>query len=135
MTNLQIFNYLKSILLLGLLFILLGRIVLNYLGYGMAINHLYFLTAMFFVVSGSFHFILIRLTTIYPKRFVQVFLVLTVAKMLLYLSALLVYIFKMSAGIKIFLFIFLILYISFTIFEVSQLIKYLKNKESERTIN
>ena len=128
MNKIQVFNYLRSILILTIILYLIASFIFKSFGFETALKHLYFLTLMFFVVSLSFHFIFLRFFLKKPKSFVNVFLILTVVKILLYLSVLIAYIFKMEANIKVFLFTFMGLYFSFTAFEVVQLIKSLKNK-------
>lgn len=124
-------NYLKNIVLLTLIILLLGRIIFKQFGIENAVSHLYFLTTLFFVVSGAFHFLLANFINKRPQKFIQIFLILTVIKILIYLSVLLVYIFKTENDLKSFLFTFLTLYLSYTAFEVIQLTKWLKNKGSE----
>lgn len=131
MNKILVIKYLKNITLLTLIILLAGRIIFNIFGIENAVKHLYFLTGLFFVVSGLFHFLMVNFINKKPQKFIQVFLILTVAKIILYLSILVAYIFKMEGDIKSFLFTFLTLYLSYTAFEVVQLTKSLKNKGLE----
>lgn len=131
MNKILIVKYIKNIVLLSLIILLAGRIIFNIFGIENAVRHLYFLTGLFFVVSGLFHFLMANYIKKRPQKFIQVFLILTVSKIILYLSILVAYIFKMEDDIKSFLFTFLTLYLSYTAFEVVQLTKWLKNKSLE----
>jgi asparagine N-glycosylation enzyme membrane subunit Stt3 len=89
-----------------------------------------YLAILFSGVSAVFHFLLINTVEKNPKKFVNTFLIVTVSKILIYLIFLIVYIFNISSGMKCFLLSFIGFYLSYTIFEVVMLSRYLKNKRS-----
>jgi hypothetical protein len=91
------------------------------------LSHFLILVLCFFIVTSLFHTMQIRIINIKPRKFEKTFLILTILKILIYMVFLVIYILNISTGTKCFLISFLVLYLSYTIFEVSFLSGYLKN--------
>lgn len=131
MNKAQALKYISNLAILSALILALGISILKFSGNETSLGHLYFLVSLFTATAILFHFGFLWLFGKYPKRFVPVFMLLTIVKLLLYISVVIIYVFKMEEGIKQFLIIFLGMYISFLIFEVLQLLSFLKIKQSE----
>jgi len=83
---------------------------------------------VFFLLSNLFfHSFLIIFIEKNPKKFLQIFLLLTISKILIYMIFLVVFLLNLKFGIKCYLVSFLLIYLGFTLYEVIMLSKFLKN--------
>ncbi|MCF8369588.1 MAG: hypothetical protein K9G76_11135 [Bacteroidales bacterium] len=79
-----------------------------------------FLLVFFFAVTILIHFILLKVSTKKAINFINVFMLLTLGKLMLFLSIILAYVFINREDAVNFVMSFFILYVLFTVFEVSQ---------------
>ena len=91
---------------------------------------LFFLIPFVMFVTILFHFVLIKASAKNPQRFVGKFAAFSGIKLMIYLISILVYAFVIKNGIVIFLIGFLIIYLLFTILEISAILKFLKKSGS-----
>jgi hypothetical protein len=124
-------KYLTKLILLSGGLILGGLIFLKIFNQMIGFNHLIFLVSLFFIVNTIFHYFLILSSKEKSAIFIRVFMITTIIKILIYISILIIYILILKFGLKTFLLNFLITYFSFTIFEVFELSKILKNTSSK----
>lgn len=108
--------------LLGLLCWALDRLVP-----GVTFSKLYpYILLLFYAVTAMIHFILLHITRLNPRRFVSYFMLATFVKLIIYFTAVLVYVFTFREEILPFIITFFILYIFFTVFEVVLILKQTK---------
>jgi hypothetical protein len=84
------------------------------------------LFALFFGVSIVVHWIVLRISELKPSRFVSYFMLATFGKLLIYIIAVLAYVFTRKEGLLPFIVAFFLLYIFYTVFEVSSILKQTK---------
>jgi hypothetical protein len=99
---------------LGLLAYILGR----FLPDGIISRAVFYLIILFHVITAIVHYILLRITTMNPRKFVSYFMLATFIKLMIYLIVIVVYVFFVKVGILPFILSFFILYIFYTVFEV-----------------
>jgi len=121
--------YFLGIFLLAIAFIVVGLLIFKYFESTICLKHFLYVLCFFFLTNTVFHFFLIFLFEKKPNKFFQIFLLLTVAKILVYMTFLIVYILSIDNGIKCYLISFFIIYLGFTIYEVIMLREFLKNKK------
>ena len=84
-----------------------------------AIHPVYpYLLVVFYVVTSAVHLVLLRITLLTPRKFVSYFMLATLVKLILYLTAVLAYVFTYREHVLSFVMTFFILYILFSVFEV-----------------
>jgi hypothetical protein len=81
------------------------------------------LFALFFGVSLLVHWIVLRISELKPTRFVSYFMLATFGKLLIYIIAVLAYVFTRKEGLLPFIIAFFLLYIFYTVFEVASILK------------
>jgi len=101
-------------LALGLLAFILSR----FLPVGVVSPAIPYLIILFHVITAIVHYILLRITTLNPRKFVSYFMLATFLKLMNYLIVVVVYVFYVKVGILSFILSFFILYIFYTVFEV-----------------
>lgn len=84
------------------------------------------LFVMFFIVSLLVHWIVLRISELKPSRFVSYFMLATFGKLLIYIIAVLAYVFTKKEGLLPFIVAFFLLYIFYTVFEVTSILKQTK---------
>jgi len=77
------------------------------------------------------HHYLLKSTLDNPKRFIFSFMMFTTIKILLYLAVILIYVLLNRLDAVAFIFAFFTNYFLFTIFEISSVLKYLKQNQSK----
>jgi hypothetical protein len=107
---------------LGLVALLLSRILPG----RMITPALPYLFLLFYLTGALVHYILLRITSLNPRKFVSYFMLATFFKLMNYLIVILVYILYVKEGILPFILSFFILYIIFTVFEVATILKQTK---------
>jgi hypothetical protein len=127
MKNKHLFKFFIGIAILTALFTIAALLVSNYFKTPFCLYHFLIIVICFFIVTAVFHTIQIRIIDTKPKKFERIFLILTVSKILIYLAFLVVSILNINSGTKCFLISFLVLYLCYTVYEVSFLSSYLKN--------
>ena len=85
-----------------------------------------YLILLFYVTTALIHYILLRITQLNPRRFVSYFMLATFLKLIVYFTAVLVYVFNSRENILSFIATFFIMYIFFTVFEVVLILKQTK---------
>lgn len=125
-------NHLKKYLvgIAILTFFFLGTGILISVNFSQVIILKYFViqVIIFLFINSLFHVLLVRKLQKAPQKFNQMYLILLMAKILLYLTFLVTFIFTLNVGLKAFLISFLILYICYSIYETILLSRYVKNK-------
>lgn len=104
---------------LGFIAFLLGRILPE----RMISPALPYLFLLFYLTAALVHYVLLRITTLNPRKFVSYFMLATFFKLMNYLIVILVYTLYVKEGILAFILSFFILYIIYTIFEVITILK------------
>ena len=82
-----------------------------------------------FAVTVLFHYILLKSLDERINRFSNKYMLLTVAKLFLYLLFVVIYLYFVKIHIMWFVFVFLILYALFSVFEVLTILSVLKRKQ------
>jgi hypothetical protein len=126
----HIIQYTIGILSVSIVFILSGILSTKFFNYLNCSKNYLSLIFLFLPTSIIFHFILVFTVEKNPKKFVPTFLILTILKILIYLIVLVIFIFKITLGIKCFLVLFLLFYLGFTLYEVIMLSIFLKNSKT-----
>lgn len=95
-----------------------------------------FLIIFFFSVTLLIHFILVKVSLKKATNFINVFMLLTLGKLMLFLSIIMIYIFLFREDAVRFVMTFFVLYVFFTIFEVVQSLGHnqsqLREKDNEK---
>lgn len=118
------------ILRLTLLSLLIGLVVylLNlFLPAGIISPATPYLLILFYFISAIVHYILLKITTLNPRKFVGYFMLATVLKLMTYLIVVVVYVFNVKTGILSFILTFFTIYIVYTIFEVTMILRQTKD--------
>ena len=121
-------KYLSGIFILTFTSIIIGYFVYKQLSLDAFYRYFICTVVLFFVTNIIFHFILVKSVEKKPIIFTNLYLILTISKILIYLVFLIVFVLNFSTGIKSFLLSFLVLYFAYTIFEVIILSKYVKKQ-------
>jgi len=79
-------------------------------------------------LTAIMHFSILKISEIGAQKFTSRFMMVSGIKMILYLIFITIYVFTFTAQAKVFLISFFILYMLFTVFEVVQIMIYLKQK-------
>lgn len=116
-------------LVLSIVLILLQQILLR-TAPGVVSGSFPLILLMFIIVSLAFHYFIIKYAVDKPKIFVNIFLGGTTAKLLIYLSTILIVIFTTKGNVKIFMLNFAVSYLFFTFFELFIVLKQLKTIQS-----
>lgn len=82
---------------------------------------------LFFAITALMHFIILRITKLNPRRFVSYFMLATFFKLIIYFTAVLVYVFSYKEHVLSFIVTFFIIYIFFTVFEVALILSQTKD--------
>jgi hypothetical protein len=85
-----------------------------------------FILVLFYLITAGIHYFLLRITRLNPRRFVSYFMLATFIKLIVYFSAVLVYVFNFREEVLSFIVTFFVLYIFFTVFEVVLILKQTK---------
>jgi hypothetical protein len=112
----KIFILRLTILTLGLG--ILGLLLHRFLPEGTISGTIPYLLALFYIITAVVHYILLRISTMNPRKFVGYFMLATFLKLLNYLVVIVVYVLTVKEGIFSFILTFFILYIIYTAFEV-----------------
>ncbi|HOK98327.1 MAG TPA: hypothetical protein PLD12_04260 [Bacteroidales bacterium] len=91
------------------------------------------LSLFFYFTSAAFYALTIRLGSVAPTKFVNGYMMISIAKLLLYLLILLFCLFLFKAHLKTFLLIYALNYLLFTVIEVVLVTKSLKNLQKSQT--
>lgn len=126
MLNKHTLKFLMGILIVTIFLIAIAIPIFKYFGFEICFKYFVLLSILFSVTNLIFYLFFIYFFEKNPNKFLQIFLFLTIVKMLVYLLILVVFIFKAISGIKCFLISFFILYLFYTFYEVVVLSKYLK---------
>lgn len=118
-------RFIIYILILSTILILLQQILIKTAPNIVSDSFLWILL-MFITVSLAFHYFIIKFAVDKPKKFVNMFLGGTTAKLLIYLSTILIVIFTTKGNVKIFMLNFAFSYLLFTFFELLIVLKQLK---------
>lgn len=124
-------KYLTKIISISVILILSGFFILKTINHFDSFAHLTFLVGLFFITNVAAHYLLINSTKSRPIKFFRVFIIITVIKILVYISVLIIYILSLKNGLKSFLVCFLLTYMAYTAFEVLELSKFLKNNNTK----
>lgn len=92
------------------------------------------LVVLFLIVSSIFHYILLKSAVGNPRKFVNMFLLGTTMKLLIYFSCLLLVLYFIDVNAKVYILNFASLYLIYTIFELYLVINQLK-KISSNEVN
>jgi hypothetical protein len=124
-------KYLIKTISISVFLVLSGFIILKITNHSESFVHLVFLVGLFLITNIIAHYFLINSTKSRPIKFFRIFIIITVIKILVYISVLIIYILSLKFGIKTFLVCFLMTYLAFTAFEVIELSKFLKNSNTK----
>jgi|YelNatPaOPRAMG01_1025707.scaffolds.fasta_scaffold199608_2 hypothetical protein len=86
----------------------------------------------FYVTSAGFYAYTIKLGTISPTKFVNGYMILSIAKLLIYLLALLLCLYIFRSQLKMFLIQYMLNYLFFTIFEIILVTRALKKLQNNQ---
>ncbi|MBW6459427.1 MAG: hypothetical protein K0B08_02540 [Bacteroidales bacterium] len=85
-----------------------------------------YLFILFIIVSAVVHWILLRITSVKPEKFISYFMMATMIKLIIYFVTVLAYVFMNQTGILSFIIAFFVLYIVYTVFEVTSILRQVK---------
>jgi hypothetical protein len=85
-----------------------------------------YLFILFFIIKELVHWILLRITSVKPEKFISYFMMATMSKLIIYFTTVLVYVFMNQTGISSFIISFFVLYIFYTVFEVTSILRQIK---------
>ncbi|MDD2412686.1 MAG: hypothetical protein RBS19_07940 [Bacteroidales bacterium] len=119
------FRFIIYILALSIVMILLQQILIK-TAPNLISEAFPWILLLFITVSLAFHYFIIKFAVDKPKKFVNMFLGGTTAKLLIYLSTILIVIFTTKGSAKIFILNFAFSYLLFTFFELLIVLKQLK---------
>jgi hypothetical protein len=105
---------------------LLAYLMNRFLPAGIITRILPFLIIMFYVITALVHYILLKITTLNPRKFVGYFMLATFLKLMIYLVVIVIYVFTVKEGILSFILSFFALYIIYTVFEVVMILNQTK---------
>ncbi len=114
-------KYQKFILRLTILTLVLGitgHLLNRFMPEGIISPALPYLLVLFYAITALVHYVLLKITTLNPGKFVGYFMVATFLKLMSYLIVIVIYVFYVKKGILPFIISFFILYIFYTVFEV-----------------
>ena len=123
-------KYLLGIFLLSFSFIISSFILFNFISQ-FCLGQLIKIVTFFLIVNIAFHLFLIYFTSKSQSKFFQIFMLLNIVKILIYMTFLIIYLITLKFGLKCYLISFLIVYIGFTLYEVIMLSRFFKNKTSK----
>jgi hypothetical protein len=89
-----------------------------------------YLIILFYVITAIVHYILLRISTLNPRKFVSYFMAATFLKLMNYLIVIVVYTFYIKEGILPFILAFFALYIVYTVFEVVIILSQIKESKN-----
>ena len=123
-------RFVLSLSLFSLVIILAGLVIFNYL---LTENTLttfsfVFVCLLFHVVILIVHYVLLKSSEQRAQNFVRNFIATTFLKLLTYLLILVIFILLNRENAKAFIITFLILYLSYTVFETIAIIKFFKKR-------
>lgn len=91
---------------------------------------LYFVIPFIMAITILFHYVLIRASAVNPRNFVGKFAAFSGVKLMIYMVSILIYAFAIKKEVVVFLMGFLIIYLLFTILEISSILKFLKKSDT-----
>jgi hypothetical protein len=127
MRDKHLLKFFSGISILTVILTGIALVISHFFYVSFCLDHFLINVFCFLIVTSLFHTIQIRIIDTKPRKFEKTFLIFTISKILIYMLLLVIYILSISTGTKCFLISFLVLYLSYTIFEVSFLSSYLKN--------
>ena len=119
-------DFILRLTILSLALGLLGFILNRFLPPGTHSQAFPYLLILFYLINAVVHYVLLKITKLNPRKFVAYFMLATFVKLMNYLIAVLVYVYYVKVGILSFILTFFILYIIYTIFEVSTILSQVK---------
>jgi hypothetical protein len=87
------------------------------------------LIGLFYAVTALVHYVLLRITSLNPRRFVGYFMLATFGKLMIYVIVLVVYVLLRKENLLAFVLSFFILYIIYTIVEVFTFLSQTREQE------
>ena len=123
-------RFVLSLSLFSLVIILAGLVIFNYLLTENTLTTFSFVFAclLFHVVILIVHYVLLKSSEQRAQNFVRNFIATTFLKLLTYLLILVIFILLNRENVKAFIITFLILYLSYTVFETIAIIKFFKKR-------
>ncbi|MDX9906798.1 MAG: hypothetical protein RBS55_09455 [Bacteroidales bacterium] len=91
---------------------------------------LYLFLLLFFIVHSAVHYVLLKITSLNPRKFVSYFMLSTTLKLFLYLIVLIFYVINTQQTVMVPVIAFFIMYIIFTVFEVISIINQTREDRS-----
>lgn len=89
-----------------------------------------YIIILFYMTTAGVHYVLLRITELNPRKFVSYFMLATFAKLMTYMIVIVAYVFVMKKEILAFVLSFFILYIIFTVFEVTSILSQTKDQNT-----
>ena len=123
-------RFVLSLSVFSLVIILAGLVIFNYLLTENTLTTFSFVFAclLFHVVILIVHYVLLKSSEQRAQNFVRNFIATTFLKLLTYLLILVIFIVLNRENVKAFIITFLILYLSYTVFETIAIIKFFKKR-------
>jgi hypothetical protein len=131
MFNKHTLIYFLGIILITVAFLTIGIPIFFYLKSQICLKYFISILGFFLAANLIFHSLLIFFFEKKPNKFFQIFLLFTVVKILIYMIFLVILLINLKYGIRCYLISFLLIYMGFTIYEVTMLSKFLKNKKTK----
>ena len=123
-------RFVLSLSLFSLVIILAGLVIFNYLLTENTLTAFSFIFAclLFHIVILIVHYVLLKSSEQRAQNFVRNFIATTFLKLLTYMLILVIFILLNRENVKAFIITFLILYLSYTVFETMAIIKFFKKR-------
>jgi len=128
--GLNYYNFLKKLMIYTVILAAVGYGVTQFLPEHYITPTLPFLYVFFFSVTMIIHYILMRVSQKKTSGFINFFMLLTFGKLIFFLTIILAYALIFREDAVTFIITFFILYLFFTIFEITESLKHSKRRES-----
>jgi len=122
-------KFLLSCLIIGIVCLTTAFLVHKFLVPAKSFMGVYLIIPFVMLVTAVVHFVLMKASA-NPRTFVGKYVAFSGLKMIVFLTAILIYAFTVKKEVVIFMLGFLITYFIFVIFEISAILKFLKKSSS-----
>ena len=119
-------NYFLRLIAISLILVVIAFILKALLPKGTLPPALPYLFILFFIVTALVHWLILRITSVKPEKFISYFMMATMIKLIIYFVTVLTYAFMNQTGILSFIIAFFVLYIFYTAFEVTSILRQIK---------
>lgn len=121
--NTVFFKFIKKLSIYTLIIALISFVLTYYIPEKYMSPAMFYLLAFFFIVAAFTYYLAIKALSKRTSRYANFFMISVFAKLLLYISIIVIYAFANASDIVGFIFVFFVYYLLFTVFETVEVIK------------